>query len=81
MKFETLSENTSFVSSLIKNNMCKAGLQYLDNYSAIIKVGQCVCLYKLLFFIARNFGQHGYQHGHRHGQKEIEYGRTCNVAM
>ena len=44
MKFETLSENTSFVSSLIKNNMCKAGLQYLDNYSAIIKVGQCVCL-------------------------------------
>ena len=59
--------------------MCKAGLQWLDNYSAVIKVGQCVWLYKLLFFIARNFGQHGYQHGDRHGQitqKEIEYGRT-----
>ena len=40
MKLETLSENTCFVSSLIKNYMCKAGLQYLLTITVqLLKLG------------------------------------------
>ena len=39
---ETFSENTCFVSSLIKNYTCEAGLQCLDNYSALLSWAVCL---------------------------------------